>query len=113
MTCFFSADLTDSKFIDANLRKADLKEAILQNADFTNANLIDADIRNSDLRKADFSDANLNFADLRGSYLKNTNFENASIIGTEIDIFPGIKLLGCPEYYPLGWRCEDNYLVRD
>ena len=50
---------------------------------------------------------------MRGSYLKNTNFENASIIGTEFDIFLGIKLMGCPDYYPLGWRCEDNYLVRD
>ena len=45
--------------------------------------------------------------------MKNTNFENASIIGTEIDIFPGIKLLGCPEYYPLGWKCEENYLIRN
>ena len=105
--------LSNSKFIDANLWKADLEDAILQNADFTNANLIEADLRNSDLRKADFSDANLNYADLRGSYLKNTNFENASIIGTEFDIFLGIKLMGCPDYYPLGWRCEDNYLLRD
>jgi uncharacterized protein YjbI with pentapeptide repeats len=101
---FQGANLSGASLIEANLWKADLREALIEDADFTGANLEEsrlvrlklrlarfegarfggADLRHSDLEEielteADFHDANLQGALLTGSRLPAANFLGANL----------------------------------
>lgn len=72
------ADLRDANLTRANLKDATLNGADLKNADLRDANLTRAELRSTDLRganlnKADLKDANLRNVDLRGDDLRNVD----------------------------------------
>jgi uncharacterized protein YjbI with pentapeptide repeats len=80
------ADLSDAVLSDADLRGADLSDADLRGADLRRAVLSDADLRGADLRRAVLSDADLRDADLRdadlsGAVLSDADLRRADLSG--------------------------------
>jgi len=65
--------------LDADLKKADLREINLQGGDLREANLSFADLREADLWNIDFQDANLREADLRKALLEDVNFQGTDL----------------------------------
>ena len=98
------ADLRDSDFMGAMLRRAnlsgcylnpihfyraDLREANLSRSLMNRANMRGADLRNADLQNADLdqavlSDANLSGANLTGANLSRTNLDRANLTGADL-----------------------------
>ncbi|MEX2426346.1 MAG: pentapeptide repeat-containing protein [Thermomicrobiaceae bacterium] len=74
---FTGATLDYSLFCDADLREANLAEAILTGADFRGANLSSAN-----LIGADFTGADLRGANLQGAYIWGADFHDADLLGT-------------------------------
>ena len=75
---FSDKDLSETKLLGMNLRKANLSrtkfiEADLRGARFNEALLTAANFRGADLRGADFRGANLKGANLRGTNLENAH----------------------------------------
>ncbi len=63
----------------ADLRGADLRDAVLRGANLQGAKLRDADLQCADLRGADLSEANLWGANLRGADLQGANLGGACL----------------------------------
>ena len=94
-----NADLRGAVLLDANLEGANLSGADLRNADLrginlsravlTNANLSGANLRNADLKlgtiiRAKLLKADLEKADLRKAILTGTDFSGAYLLGTQL-----------------------------
>ena len=77
------ADLSDADLSRANLRNASLVNADLNRADLSIANLSNANLNDADLNRADLSNANLNDASLRQANLSGTNLSNANLSGAD------------------------------
>ena len=78
------ADLREANLLDANLRKADLRgadlyKANLRAADLRGADLREADLRGADLYGAELYGAELREADLRGAYLFRADLRAANL----------------------------------
>ncbi len=73
------ADLSDAVLSDAVLRGADLRGAVLSGAD-----LSDADLRDADLRDAVLSDADLRGADLSDAVLSDAVLSDADLRGADL-----------------------------
>jgi uncharacterized protein YjbI with pentapeptide repeats len=71
------AMLIGADFSAAELRRTDLRNAVLHFARFVNATLVDVDLRGADLSGADFSGAELRGVDLTGADLDGTVFRGA------------------------------------
>jgi hypothetical protein len=69
----------------ANLRGADLRDAVLCGADLRGADLCDADLCDADLCGTGLCGANLRRADLRGADLCGANLREANLRGTCLD----------------------------
>jgi uncharacterized protein YjbI with pentapeptide repeats len=80
------ADLRYAILIEADLSNTNLSGANLRNVDFTGANFTGADLTNTDLAGATFTNANL-----EGANLANTDFSNKDLTGT---IFTNANLEG-------------------
>ena len=81
-----NALLQQADFHDANLERADLNGARLSVADLMRANLAGADLRGADLWMSDMKDAKLDGADLRGANLAEvTNLTVAQLRVAIID----------------------------
>jgi hypothetical protein len=74
------ADLLGADLSDADLRGADLSDADLSDAVLRGADLSDADLRDADLRDADLRDADLSGADLRDAVLRGADLRDVPII---------------------------------
>jgi uncharacterized protein YjbI with pentapeptide repeats len=68
----------------ANFRKAVLSESNAAHGTFTGAILAQANLRNAILREADFSYANLSGCNLNGASLVETNLEGANLEGCRV-----------------------------
>ena len=64
---------------EANLWRADLREANLRGADLWRADLTEANLREADLWRADLAGANLRGADLLGATLRGANLRDAKL----------------------------------
>jgi uncharacterized protein YjbI with pentapeptide repeats len=73
------ADLRNVNLIEADLFKADLRGADLRGADLREANLSEADLRKANLSEADLMEANLSGTDLRKANLTNAFLEGADL----------------------------------
>lgn len=76
-------------FVEAKLRGAHLKNAVLSRANLIKADFTYADLRGADLSEADLTDAIFVGADLTGANLNraqlvNTNFKNAKLNGCKV-----------------------------
>jgi uncharacterized protein YjbI with pentapeptide repeats len=71
-------------FHELAFQKANLRGAILADADFSGANLSRAILREADLRNADFRGANLHKADLREADLHEANLIKADLTGADL-----------------------------
>jgi uncharacterized protein YjbI with pentapeptide repeats len=69
-----------------NLKGADLSKANLRNAELEDANLQSADLTGANLQDADFDRANLQSAKLKGAIIDNTDFSSANLTGASIDL---------------------------
>ncbi len=78
-TNFYGSHLFSPNFYGADLKKADLSYASLENAHFATANLSEAKLYRTRLEKANFFNAHLNFA-----YLSFANLEKASFYGASL-----------------------------
>ena len=65
-------------------KRADLRNAILQEADLHGLNLQSADMQNAKLSVADLMGTNLRLANLRGADLWMADMKNAKLQGTEL-----------------------------
>ena len=61
------ANLIDTRFVGVDFSDSDLRDSLLRSADFAWADFTRADLRNADLTQADFYSANLTGVDLRGA----------------------------------------------
>ncbi len=68
----------------ANLQKADLFDANLQEANLSGANLQEADLREANLQQANLSGANLREADLFDANLQEANLSRANLWGANL-----------------------------
>lgn len=68
----------------ANLKDANLKRAILQNADLWGANLQSSDLRTANLESADLWESNLQNADLKKANLQRSNLWEANLQGADL-----------------------------
>ncbi len=75
----------------ANLIRADLRKAYLDDAGLFGANLSGADLRKAYLSEADLSRADLSGANLIGAYLIRANLDNADLVGANLS---GARLSG-------------------
>jgi len=81
-----NAILQQADLHDADLQRADLNGARLSVSDLMRANLSGADLRGADLWMSDMKDANLEGADLRGANLKEvTNLTTAQLGQAVVD----------------------------
>jgi serine/threonine-protein kinase len=83
------ANLSDTNFHSAQLRKTNLQGANLHNSDFGRASLARANLKDANLSKAYLNNADLEAADLRGAdlshaYLSNANFRGANLCGANL-----------------------------
>jgi serine/threonine-protein kinase len=78
------ADLSETNFHSAQLRKTNLQGANLHDSDFGRASLTEANLRDTNLSKAYFSNADLEGADLRGADLSHAYLSNANLRGTNL-----------------------------
>jgi len=80
------AILQQADLHDANLERADLRDARMSVSDLMRANLKGADLRGADLWMSDLKDTNLEGADLRGANLTEvTNLTPAQLASAIID----------------------------
>lgn len=92
---FAGKDLTDGKYIKAELQGANFSAANLTKVDFSGANLQGADLSGTDLTDANLTGADLTGAVLSGSNLLRTNFTGAKlhrVILTEANLEDAILL---------------------
>jgi len=68
-----------------NLKKANLKGAILERVDFSDADLRGANLRGAKLFAADFNSANLSDADLEGAELEGADLSKANLTEAILD----------------------------
>ena len=73
------ANLQDADLWGANLQDADLQDANLQDANLRGANLRDANLRGANLWDADLWGANLQDADLWGADLRDADLQDADL----------------------------------
>ena len=93
----------------ANLSNADLRDANLSNAILSYANLSNAILRGANLSNAILSYANLSNADLRGANLSNANLSNARNIPNYVLAITCIL----PAGDIIGWKkCNNNIIVK-
>ncbi len=83
------ADLSETNFHSAQLRKTNLQGANLRNSDFGNASLAYANLRDANFSKAYLNNVDLEGADLRGAdlsyaYLSNANLRSANLCGANL-----------------------------
>jgi uncharacterized protein YjbI with pentapeptide repeats len=81
---FLKANLQAVEFVDADLRGAVFRGAIVCDADLHWANLEGCDLRDTDLRGANLSYCNLCNADLRGADLEGADLRLAHFHGTNL-----------------------------
>jgi len=77
-------DLSDARFVQAHLQKADLRGSVMMNVDFGRANLGGANLRDCDLRSSYFVNADLQGANLQGANLRETSMTNANLRGANL-----------------------------
>ena len=93
----------------ANLSNADLRDANLSNAILSYANLSNAILRGANLSNAILSYANLSNADLRGANLSNANLSYARNIPNYVLAITCIL----PAGDIIGWKkCNNNIIVK-
>lgn len=78
------AELNDVDFSGANLFGVDLRGAELCRANLSGTYLVDADLRDSDLYGANLSDANMNYANLSNADLCEANLSGADLYETNL-----------------------------
>jgi uncharacterized protein YjbI with pentapeptide repeats len=76
---FGEGTFAGSRFVNADLRYANLKSVILDNCDFSCANLSSANMTCSRINDANFADADLSFANLYRASAVRTNFSGANL----------------------------------
>ena len=79
------AILTDANLICADLYCADLTGADLTGADLRSADLTGANLRSANLTGANLIGANLGVANLEGANLYNANLEGANLVGANLN----------------------------
>lgn len=72
----------DTQCPRADLRNADLTEAVLMRANLRGAQLDGADLRGADLTSGNLSQASLRGADLSGAILRGVDFNRSDLSGT-------------------------------
>jgi hypothetical protein len=83
-TTFVDADLREAILQDANLRGAKLRGADLNQANLRSANLVGADLSHTNLGYANLSAAILRGADLSYAYLPSANLMGANLSGADL-----------------------------
>jgi hypothetical protein len=78
------ANLRGANLQGADLQGADLRGANLDKADLRGANLYEADLYKTNLQGADLRGANLDKADLRGANLYEANLQGANLQGADL-----------------------------
>ena len=78
-------ELQDADLVRANLRDAQLKAAQLQRANLSGASLDGADLRNANLSFTSLQGATLRGADLRGAQLVGTDLRQSDLSGALLD----------------------------
>ena len=78
------AILNDVKLHYADLKSANLYRATIENSNLYNVNLNEADLRGAWLKNAQLERANLQGADLQGSMFENANLKGANLIGAKL-----------------------------
>ena len=73
------ADLSGANLREANLSWADLSRANLREANLREANLSGADLSRANLREANLREANLSWADLSGANLREANLSRTNL----------------------------------
>ncbi len=92
LTNLLLANVRNSDFSAADLRKADFRDRILYRAVFKGANLEYADMRDASLLETVFEGANLKYADMRDANLTYTNLCGAKLKGANFkNAFYGIN----------------------
>ena len=94
-----------------NLSGRNLSGADLSGADLSGADLSGADLTFTNLKGANLSGANLTFTNLKGANLSGANLSGSSLF-TELDGVKANNLIGCPEFLPFVWVCENNSLIK-
>ena len=75
------ANLRGAVLCDADLRDVDLRDAYLRDANLSDANLFDANLFDADLHGAYLLNANLRDADLRDACLRDADLRNVDLYG--------------------------------
>jgi hypothetical protein len=97
------ADLTWARLNEADLSQANLSKAKLIEADLRLAHLYRSVLNGADLIGANVSGANLYRADLIGANLSEAKLEGASLVNTN---FTGADLTGCRVYGISAWNLK-------
>ena len=84
-----SSDLAEANLEQTQLNNADLSHTYLRKANLQNSQLQNANLTNANLREANLSNANLQQASLVGAKLENANLSNANLTGVD---FSGANL---------------------
>ena len=74
-------------------------------------NLSGRNLSGADLSGADLSGADLTFTNLKGANLSGANLSGSSLF-TKLDGVKANNLIGCPEFLPFVWVCENNSLIK-
>ena len=106
------ANLYGADLREANLRRANLREANLYGADLREANLREANLRRADLYGANLYGANLREANLYGANLYGADLYGANLRGVDYDERTGAFALQCPEKGAfIGYKKASRYIV--
>jgi serine/threonine protein kinase, bacterial len=81
MQCLQKVNLSEAKFYQSRLIKANLQGADLTSTNFTESDLRQAILRNANLTKAFFTSVNLEGSDLRGADLSYARFKDIKLKG--------------------------------
>ena len=74
-------------------------------------NLAHTNLSGRNLSGADLSGADLTFTNLKGANLSGANLSGSSLF-TKLDGVKANNLIGCPEFLPFVWVCENNSLIK-
>lgn len=84
LSFFPETDLSESRFLGANLRETVLEGADLRGIDLRGADLTESNLQDADLARADLGGATLMGADLESASILGANFSGTDLTGTNL-----------------------------
>jgi len=96
VAAFFQADLSGAQLKEAILNQAQFYEATLYRTKFNKAHLRNANFTGASLHGVDFRCADLTDANFEGATLREVNFTGAIVDGASFEGANGYAVSGCP-----------------